>query len=114
MCGIRRKRVRRLTTVLVLILYLFAGALHAISDFDVAISARGAVVSVLNDDAHGTETENGIVGAHHCHGCFSVSVPIQISGSAALELVRSVIAFRGEGLSDSLIGVEPPPPKFLT
>lgn len=105
------RRPARAVAALVLAIYVVAGALHAFHGFDVA-NPSGKVIVSINED--GGQSEKGIAAEHHCHGCFSVSMPAPVTAGADLvtpqdEVVRRDIQRRGVPP-----GIDPPPPKFLT
>jgi hypothetical protein len=104
-------RPARAVAVLVLAMYVFAGALHAFHDFDVA-NASGKVIVSINKD--GSQSEKGIAAEHHCHGCFSVSIPAPVAAEAAITLVRDVLVLQDIQRRGLPPGIDPPPPKFLT
>jgi len=109
--GTRLCKPRGLMTVFVLVLYLLTGALHEFCGFDVTKSTGTTIVSVLgSDDGH---SEHGAAADHHCHGCFSVSMPAPVLAAASIGLVRRLIVLRDVKLGDRTTGIDPPPPKFL-
>jgi len=104
--------LRRAVAVFVLMAYLGVGILHGSHDINVANPAGSAVVS-LADKGIG-HADHGIVGDHHCHGCFSVSVSAPITTAALIDVwTRAPIPHDAEhrGLS---AGIDLPPPKSLT
>ena len=110
--GTRLCKPRGLMTVFVLVLYLLTGTLHQFCGFDVTNSASTTIVSALgSDDGH---SESAAAADHHCHGCFSVSVPAPVVVAASIGPVRRLIVLRDVKLGDRATGIDPPPPKFLT
>ncbi len=99
--------------MVLIVAYLLSGALHQFLDMDVTSPGGRIVVTVSarNDiDASG----KGMAVEHHCHGCFSVSMPAPVLASATLESASAVVVqplARRSGLS---LGIDTPPPKFLT
>lgn len=96
----------------VLTMYLFGGVLHGLCDFDVTNVSGKTVVSLV-DKGLG-HSEKGVAADHHCHGCFSVSMPAPVMGTAvvvATVKVAPVLDVVRRGLPP---GIDPPPPKFLT
>lgn len=67
------RALRRAVTVIVLMAYLFAGALHGFCGLDVTTSNGSIIVSLTK--AHGDTADKAAVADHHCHGCFAVSMP---------------------------------------
>jgi len=104
---------RRLIAVVVLMLYLLAGALHTFCDLDIA-GPRETVVSLVNIDEHGQKSDEGTVAGHHCHGCFPVSVPAPLTAVSSAEPVRTLVVFLDVERDGRKNGIDPPPPKFLT
>lgn len=101
---------RRVLALLILGIYLLAGVLHGVCDFDVTSSPGRTVIS-LSDTSRGT-SEHGII-SHHCHGCFSVSMPAPVLVARTIEPAREVIVAHvvlRRGLSP---GIDLPPPKIL-
>ncbi|WP_416194104.1 hypothetical protein [Nitrobacter sp. TKz-YC01] len=97
--------------VLVLGIYLSAGLLHGVCDFDVTNPSGKEIISLV-DKSDGA-FKHGVVG-HHCHGCFSVSVPVPVLAARTILPAREVTVAHvilRRGLSP---GIDPPPPKFLT
>ena len=95
-----------------MIAYLLAGALHGLCDLDVTNAIGNSRVSMTSGKDLG-QTDKGIVAEHHCHGCFSVSVPAPMMATAVIEAASVTLPqphARGSGLTPS-IGT--PPPKFL-
>lgn len=92
--------------------YLLSGALHEFLDMDV--TAPGGNVVVEMSSTKDTDTSGKTVGEHHCHGCFSVSVPAPVTASAMIEPQVAVIPPPLSGNSDLVRGIDTPPPKLLT
>ena len=63
---------RKIAAVFVMAMYLLAGALHTLCDLDVTNASDNTAISINKDVG---QSEKGVVAEHHCHGCFSVSVP---------------------------------------
>jgi hypothetical protein len=102
---------RRSFAAFVMLMYLVAGVLHGLCDLDVT-NPSGKIVISLADKGTGP-SEKGAPG-HHCHGCFSVSVPAPATAVVSMEparklVVASVVLRRGLPP-----GIDPPPPKHLT
>lgn len=106
--------LRRVVSACLVVMYLLSGALHGILDVDVA-NPSGSSMIVVADGKSSQSPERGMVQEHHCHGCFSVSVPAPVQQTAFVvepkiaELLRSTAP-----LSDTVRGLDPPPPKSLT
>lgn len=100
-------------SVLVLMLYLVAGALHTFCDLDVAVAPTESIVTAVNSHDHARHSDGGMVAGHHCHGCFSVSVPAPLVIGAAVAAPRPLILSHDAVLGDTATGIDPPPPKFL-
>jgi hypothetical protein len=69
-----------------------------------------AVSSTKDMDTSG----KGVAAEHHCHGCFSVSVPTPLLASAAIEPKAATIPQPLLRNSDLVPGIDTPPPKLLT
>lgn len=102
---------RRMLAALVLGIYLMAGVLHGVCDLDVTNPSGKTVIS-LADKGVG-QSEKGPLADHHCHGCFSVSVPAPVVIALAVERTHDVavahVVLR-HGISP---GIDPPPPRTL-
>ena len=95
----------------VTLLYVLAGALHGFHDLDVANSSGKVIVSIGED---GGQSEKGIATEHHCHGCFSVSIPSPVTAVADVKSAQDVIIPLDIPRPGRPPGIDPPPPKFLT
>jgi hypothetical protein len=104
--------LRRIATLCVMLAYLLAGALHGACDLDLADHSAGKreIASVVDKVGH--SDQRGITD-HHCHGCFSVTVPQLQLASVPAEIVAAtdwpIPVLRAGVLSES----ESPPPKNL-
>lgn len=106
------RSVRGAMTILVLAMYLVAGVLHGVCDLDVTNPSSKAVISLAEKGA--SHSDKGSSADHHCHGCFSVSVPAPlVAAVTVMPAVKVVPTLQVErrGLPP---GIDPPPPKFLT
>lgn len=106
------RSLRGAMTIFVLAMYLVAGVLHGVCDLDVTNSSSKFVVSLAEKGAG--HSDKGSLADHHCHGCFSVSVPAPvIAAVAVMPTVKVVPTLQVErrGLPP---GIDPPPPKALT
>ncbi len=93
--------------------YLLSGALHEFLDMD--LTTPGGSIVVAMSATKGTDTsEKGVAAEHHCHGCFSVSVPSPLLSSATIEPKVAVIPPPLSGNSELVRGIDTPPPKLLT
>jgi hypothetical protein len=105
---------RKAVVVLVLATYLFAGALHGLCDIDLT-NPSGSVVVSMSDKAAGTgDGDKGLVAEHHCHGCFSVSVPSPMTTASVVEMVNEVVFHHDVEPRGVTHGIDLPPPKLLT
>jgi hypothetical protein len=101
---------RRVLAALVVTIYVLAGAVHGLCDLDVTNPTSKIVISLAGNGT--SHSEKGALG-HHCHGCFSVSVPAPVTAAVEIEpthklVVASVLLRRGLAP-----GIDPPPPKHL-
>jgi hypothetical protein len=102
---------RRIAAVLVMTMHLLAGALHGLYDLDVT-SALGETTVSINKVVG--QSEKGIVAEHHCHGCFSVSVPAPVIAEVDVARTRQAVVLREIQRQGIAPGLDPPPPKFPT
>jgi len=102
---------RRILAALVLGMYLLAGVAHGVCDLDV-VNPSGKMAISLSDKSI-DQSEKGSASGHHCHGCFSVSLPAFGAAALVVEPVRKVSVAHlllRRGLPP---GIDPPPPKTL-
>lgn len=108
------RRVREVLALFVLTIYLVGGVLHGLYDLDVAntdMSDRAVISMAEKGNGH---SEKGGVADHHCHGCFSVSVPAPAMGTAEVMPTMKVAAALDVACRGLPPDIDPPPPKFLT
>ena len=105
------RRLRGVVALLVLTIYIVGGVLHGFCGLDVTNTPGGAVIS-LAEKAVG-HTESGVVADHHCHSCFSVSVPALVIGAIEVMPTVKVVSALDVGRHGLTPGIDPPPPKFL-
>jgi hypothetical protein len=106
------RRLRAALALFVLTIYLLGGVAHGLCDLDVTNLSGDAVIS-LADKGVG-HSEKGAIADHHCHGCFSVSVPAPVFGATNMMPAVKVMAVREIRRRGLPPGIEPPPPKSLT
>lgn len=109
----RLRSPRGIVTVLLTVAYLFAGALHGLCDLDVTNPSGKSVVAVSvtkDTDISG----QGVATEHHCHGCFSVSVPTLVQAATAFVPKVATLAEPSFNGSDLAPSIDTPPPKTLT
>jgi hypothetical protein len=104
--------LRRLIAVLVLMAYVVGGALHSYCGLDVAVPSGESIVALVNSHAHDAQPDEDIVAGHHCHGCFSVSMPAPLGVAAPLKMQPRPVLSREIVRSGAEAGIDPPPPKF--
>jgi hypothetical protein len=104
---------RGIAVVFLVVAYLLAGALHEFLDMDVT-APGGRIVAVMSPSKDADKSGQGTAAEHHCHGCFSVSVPAPVLASVAIEPKIAVIPPPLSGNSDLVRGIDTPPPKLLT
>jgi hypothetical protein len=104
-------RPGRALAALVLSIYFLAGVLHGLHGVDVASPAGEMIVSINQD---GDSSEKGIAAEHHCHGCFSVSIPAPLIAAAGAKPAQEVVIPRDIQRRGRALGIDPPPPKLLT
>lgn len=94
--------------------YLLSGLLHVVHDLDLAKSSANyeAGVESASSDAS-KHTDSGAKAGHHCHGCFSVSVPLPPAADAVATVPQEVVGHLEPALVGTTRGLDPPPPKSL-
>ncbi|EJN13897.1 hypothetical protein PMI42_02544 [Bradyrhizobium sp. YR681] len=94
------------------VLYLLSGALHAGQCVDVA-NPYGQSHFVSTAGTPG-DCEGKTIAAHHCHGCFSMTLAQDIEPGTAVDLHTAPTSSR----ETASVGIDPdtesPPPKHLT
>ena len=106
--------LRGIVSVFLIVTYLMSGALHRCLDLDVTNPA-GSPVAWMVDSKPDSGPETGAIVDHHCHGCFAVSVaapPQQVM--TVMEPKVAVLIRATAPLTDTVRGLDPPPPKSLT
>jgi len=112
----RRPALRRVMAGFCVLVYLVAGALHGACDLDVTTpAAGGTLVMSAMPDISADLADKAVVADHHCHGCFSVSVPAPPQAALAQRDAARPVRFTAE---PAHLGAAPrldtPPPKHLT
>lgn len=104
---------RKFAASMLIFVYLLGGSLHSLCDLDVTkpVSSTETSVAVAKDVGSSLP---GVVADHHCHGCFSVSVPTPSAISALIEPTRTVVPPVQWFGSGATLAIDTPPPKFLT
>lgn len=100
-------------SVFLIVTYLLSVAVHRSLDLDVTNPTGSLVVWMIDNTTDGLET--GAIIDHHCHGCFAVSVaapPQQVM--TVMEPKVAVLIRATAPLTDTVRGLDPPPPKSLT
>ncbi len=106
--------MRGIVSVFLIVTYLMSGALHRCLDLDVT-NPTGSPVAWMVDTKSDGGPETGAIADHHCHGCFAVSVtapPQQLM--TVMEPQLAVLIRATARLTDTVRGLDPPPPKSLT
>ena len=98
---------------MLMFVYLLGGSLHGLCDLDVTkpVSSMEKSVAVAKDVGSSSQ---GVVADHHCHGCFSVSIPTPSLVSASIDLAVSIVPAKQWFGTGSTLAIDTPPPKFLT
>lgn len=109
----RLRTSRGIAGVFLIVAYLLSGALHEFLDMDVT-SPGGRIVVAMSSTKDTDPSGKGVAAEHHCHGCFSVSVPAPEVDSAAVEPKAAAIPQPLSRNSDLVPGIDTPPPKLLT
>jgi hypothetical protein len=98
--------------VFLIVAYLLSGALHHCFDIDVTAPEGRVVVSMTPE--HTDTNGHGTVADHHCHGCFSVSLPSPPSLAVTITPEGAAIPRVLSRASDLVPSIDTPPPKRLT
>lgn len=106
---------RGIVSALLTVAYLLSGILHGLVDVDVANRYGSSSAIVFMDGKSSQSPERGLVADHHCHGCFSVSVPGPAQqAELAQDLKIAELPKSAAPLYGNVRGLDPPPPKSLT
>ncbi len=94
--------------------YLLSGLLHNACDFDFArIGGHVQIASAAYDGEQ--HDDGGALAGHHCHSCFSVSVPAApVPAPIAMTSNDILLGHAASALLGRDRGLDPPPPKTLT
>jgi hypothetical protein len=104
---------RKALVMVVLASYLFAGAMHGLFELDVTNAGGATIVSLADQDPG--PSDKGVLADHHCHGCFSVSMPAPLFGTfIAVEMTSRMPVAHDVERRSLPRGIDPPPPKSLT
>jgi hypothetical protein len=105
---------------LVVMTYLFVGALHG--HFDIVQTSSGVMVAlgemaVGNSDTDAGRSDvghsdKGVVADHACHGCFSVSMPALVTAASTVNTPVQIAFHHDAERLGQLSVIDPPPPKF--
>ncbi|KPF89983.1 hypothetical protein IP86_26745 [Rhodopseudomonas sp. AAP120] len=108
------RRFRALAVVCMAAAYLLSGLLHNSCDLDFARTGGDVqIASIAHDGA--SHDDGGALAGHHCHSCFSVSVPASPAPApVATTLAATLLSHATAALIDRAHGLDPPPPKTLT
>lgn len=104
---------RGMIAVFAIVLYLLSGALHALCHLDVTTPCGEHIVAIAADHAAG-HSDKAAIDDHHCHGCFSVSIPAPVLASALFEPLSTILRPLQTSASNLAPSLDPPPPKTLT
>jgi hypothetical protein len=103
---------RGLVAVFVTVMYLLSGALHGTHDIDVTSPSGGSEIASILDGSAG-HGDHKVIGGHHCHGCFSVTVAQPALSAASVALVSASRPQRGPRLAGITPDTDSPPPKHI-
>jgi len=98
--------------VFLIVAYLLSGALHEFLGMDVT-SPGGKTVVTMSMTKSADASGKGMATEHHCHGCFSASLPSPILVSVVIESRAVTMPSPVSHNSDLSPGIDTPPPKVL-
>jgi hypothetical protein len=96
-----------------MVAYLLSGALHEFLEMDVT-APGGRLVVAMSSTNDTDPSGKGVAAEHHCHGCFSISVPTPVVTVATIEPKAAAIPQPLSRSSDLVPGIDTPPPRLLT
>lgn len=106
----RSRNWRGLLSVLIAVVYLLASTLHGSHDIDVTTPGGGSEIAAVFDGPPG-HGDPKVVGSHHCHGCFSLTVTQPAPLTASVTLVSAASPQRAPRLAGIVLDTDSPPPK---
>ena len=101
-------------TISVLVMHLLAGAFHHFCGLDVTGPTNETIVSLVNSHDDGRQSDEGLAGEYHCHGCFTFAVSTPPTDGVSLQAIAKPIVLPVGIHVGQATGIDPPPPKFLT
>lgn len=96
-----------------IVAYLLSSALHGFLEMDVT-APGGRIVVAMSSATDTDPSGKGVAAEHHCHGCFSISVPTPVVATVSMEPKAAAITHPLSGTSDLVPAIDTPPPKLLT
>jgi hypothetical protein len=96
--------------VLIVAVYLIAGALHGAHDIDVTTPRGGPEIVAVLDGASG-HGDHKAIGGHHCHGCFSLTEAQPAPSTAATALASAPSPRPAPRLAGIVPATDSPPPR---
>lgn len=110
----RPRSLRGIAALCVLLAYLLTGALHATCHLDVVAPDSGATTISMPVTADNHHAGHALAADHHCHGCFSITVPAPVMLAARTEPVASRPTPPRTHVASLTPSIDTPPPKHLT
>lgn len=104
--------LRRFAALSMMLAYLLTGVLHGICDADVAHAPSGRPEIASLFDQAGHLDQQGLAD-HHCHGCFSVTLPQPQLAAAFVAQIAAPNWLRPTGDAGLVFDTDSPPPKHL-
>lgn len=101
-----------LLSVLIAAVYLLASTLHGSHDIDVTTPGGGSEIAAVLDGPAG-HSDHKIIGSHHCHGCFSLTVTQSAPLTASVTLVSAASPQHAPRLAGIVLDTDSPPPKQI-
>ncbi|MGY3035627.1 hypothetical protein ACVIIV_004797 [Bradyrhizobium sp. USDA 4354] len=108
----RSRNWRALLSVLIAAVYLLASTLHGSHDIDVSTPGGGPEIAAVLDGAVG-HSDHKVIGSHHCHGCFSLTVTQPAPLTASVTLVSATSPRPAPRLAGIVPDTDSPPPKHF-
>ena len=106
----RPRTLRGIVAIVVMVMYVLVGALHGLCEIDVTNPGGQDVIAMsTSENTDGPGKAAG--GEHHCHGCFSVSVPTPLHASAVIESKVAGLTQPPADGSGLVPAIDTPPPK---
>ena len=106
----RPRHWRGLLSVLIAVVYLLTGVLHGSHDIEVTTPGGCSEIAAVLDGPAG-HGDHKAIGAHHCHGCFSLTVTQPAPAAVSIAPMPAPHPQHARQLAGIITDTDSPPPK---